>query len=321
MLVSWTSSSTDLQSGVLPNLSSNAVLYIVIGIFFVIMYYILIISFQLATIKSVKDSYDGQKINIAENVIYWFKNLFNSFKTYWYIFAYVALIPAILFIIGWIMVNLWFYEKLSDSTSIWIFFLVFWIVLFLFFSLYRWLKSTFALYSAVDKNSFSRENFVESVSITHHNWWRMIWNFILLSIITSIVLWVIWVLLSIFTFVSSSSTASTDENSQKYEKVMSNWNIDKQYVIALIIADELWDDVDKIYKDWNFDVNYIVNNLSKSSYFQVSFSDVFSSTINLFVSSLWEIYLFVFIYVFYRRLYFEKKWEEVIIIEKKDIVI
>lgn len=315
---SWDYIWNNSQIWIIPNITTNTEIFIVLSIFLVIMYYIILIPFWIATIKSIKDWFNWEKININENIIYWFKNIFNSFKTYWYIFAYVALIPSVIFIVWGILLNIWVYEKLSNLTSTWIFLMILSIIIFIVFSVYRWIKSTFALYNAIDNDIFTNDNFKQSILLTDNNWWRIVWNFILLSIITSILLSIISVITSILTYsLETRIIKAPEKNTISYEKILKNWNVDKQYLLALFISDELWVSIENVYKHWNFDINYIINNISKLSYAKVTINDFIKSFINLFVASLWEIYLFVFIYIFYRRLHYEKSDID----EKKDIVL
>jgi hypothetical protein len=48
------------------------------------------------------------------------------------------------------------------------------LITFIIFSIYRGTKAMFALYSAVDKNKYSKINFLHSVKITNDNWWRIL---------------------------------------------------------------------------------------------------------------------------------------------------
>jgi hypothetical protein len=173
------------------------VILITVWMILLIIYLLLYIPVILWLTKSIKQAINWDKITQKENIIYWFKNLNNSFKTYWYIFAYVALIPSILFIIWWLFFNMWYYLKDLDLfKSIWILFMVLWWIIFAVFSIYRWIKSTFALYSAVNNESFTKQDFTKSLEITKNNWWRMIWNFLLIWLIiwllSSLISWVLW---------------------------------------------------------------------------------------------------------------------------------
>jgi hypothetical protein len=114
-------------------------------------------------------------------------------KTYWYIFSYIYLISTAIFIVWGILYiishYLWRIEILLQIG--WLLMMIWWL-LFIGFSIYRWLKATFALYSAVDKNDYTKTNFDNSVNVTDNNWWRIVWNFLLLSILISIISWIIW---------------------------------------------------------------------------------------------------------------------------------
>jgi hypothetical protein len=166
---------------------------IVIWVFLFIVYLLLYIPVLLSIIKSTKQSYNWEKINIQENLLYWFSRFSKSMKTYWYIFVYVALLPAIIFIIWWGLFNAWFYfPDFSIWKQIgWVIMVFSWI-LFLVFSLYRWIKTTFSISSAIDKDKFTKENFLHSLHITKNNWWRIFWNFFFVWFIV----WLVWSFLS-----------------------------------------------------------------------------------------------------------------------------
>ena len=184
--------------------NSYTIIAIVIFIHLAILYVTLYIIFILATIKWVKQAYNWEIVNYKENIKYWFKNLFESFKTYWYIFAYVALIPAMVWIIWWLFSIYWMHYNNDDFTKIWIFFSIFALIFFIFFSIYRWTKSNFAISSAVDKNIFNKQNFDFSIKITKNNFWRIFWNFLLLRLIIWFATWIvnqiIWLFGSSFDF-------------------------------------------------------------------------------------------------------------------------
>jgi len=122
-------------------------------------------------------------------------------KTYWYIFAYIALIPSFIFIIWWLLFNasyyIWNYDLLKQ---LWIVMIIVSVILFIFFAIYRWTKSKFALYSAVNDDAFTKENFHYSIIITNNNWWRIVWNYLLLGIIIYIFSLLFWSIISILWF-------------------------------------------------------------------------------------------------------------------------
>ena len=167
---------------------------ILIGILLLLAYLILYIPFILGLIKSISQAYNWETPHWKDNLKYWFSNLWNSFKTYWYIFAYVALIPAIGFIIGWVTMLYWMQYNQEIFTTIGWAIAWFSLLLFLVFSIYRWTKSAFWIHSAVGHNNYSLENFKQSVSITKNKVWRIIWNLMLIWFIWWLVVWMIqWV--------------------------------------------------------------------------------------------------------------------------------
>lgn len=166
-----------------PFIITSITIWIVIFIVYLILY----IPITLWLLKTIKQIIDWEKVTTTENLLYGLSNILNSFKTYWYIFSYVALIPAIIFIIWWLLMIAWFVIWVSVLTSIWTILMWVWTIVFVFFAIYKWVKSTFWLYSAVNFNDYSKTNFLNSVSITNNKWWNIIWNFI----IAGIIIWLI----------------------------------------------------------------------------------------------------------------------------------
>ncbi len=138
----------------------------------------------LATLKSIKQCLNKQEITPLENIKWWIKNIFQSFKTYWYIFAYIYLIPALIFIGWWLMFigGMW-ENKIQWLINFWIIFMIISFLLFLFFAIYRGTKTSFSLISAVNKENFNKQNFKKSVEITQNNWWRIFGNLFLIWIV------------------------------------------------------------------------------------------------------------------------------------------
>ena len=244
------------------------VLSVAIGIFLFLLYLLLYIPILLGLIQSIKQAYNWEKITWKQNVFYWFSRFSNSMKTYWYIFSYVALLPSIIFIIWWLLFNLGFYfPNFEIGKYIGWAIMVFSWVLFFIFALYRGIRASFPLFSAVDRDIFTKNNFLYSVSITNGNWLRVLWNFILVWFIiwlsTSFISGTIWV------FIPSS--------------------IDFDSIKSIDNLKSIWDSFSI--------VPYII-------------STFFSSIINI----IWDVFIIVFTYIFFKRLCVEK-WE----IQKNDI--
>lgn len=169
------------------------IINITIWVLLFIAYLILYIPVLLSLLKSVKQAIAWENITIKENLNYWFSRIINSFKTYWYIFSYVALIPAIIFIIWWLLIIIGFSSDwLSILGNIWAILIAVWWITFVVFAIYRWIKATFALYSAVDEDSFTKSNFLNSIELTDNKWWIIVWNFIVISLIMWVISFIIW---------------------------------------------------------------------------------------------------------------------------------
>ncbi len=177
------------------------ILFISISIFLVLLYLTIFIPFLVATIRWVSLAYKWEKVDVLEVVKYWFTNIWNSFQTYWYIFAYIALIPSLIIIIWWLWViygqSFWNNSIMNSS------FYIVWIgaLILAISSIVRWIKSTFALYWAIDNDKYTKVNFKSTISVTKNNWWRIWWNIFLLWIIISLVSWIFWSIISMISWI------------------------------------------------------------------------------------------------------------------------
>jgi len=209
------------------------IILIILGLIIFILYLTIYIVVLLGLIKSIKQALEWEKINIKDNLSYWLINLTNSFKTYWYIFSYIALKPAIVFIVGWILFNLWyFYKDIYILKEIWLIIIILWIIWFIISSIYRWVKVNFSINSAVDKNDFSKENFINSIYITNNNWWRIVWNYFVIWLIISLASWVFsWLLwFSFFNSIDYSSIKTIDDIKQ----IFWNFSILKESISGFV---------------------------------------------------------------------------------------
>lgn len=270
--VFWNIWSIDLQNMDYFSFLNNPKIVTLIAIWMVIfiVYLLLYIPVLLWLIKSIKQAYDEQEVTPKANILYWFTNLTNSFKTYWYIFVYVAIVPAVFFIVWWILFNYWYYSDSDILKQIWTFWMIFWWILFIVFSIYRWLKSTFPIYSAVNNDSFTKEDFSNAINITHNNWWRILWNFILIWLIITLVSWLISWLLWIFSY--SSLDFSSVTSLQDFTEIASNFSV--------------------VWESLSWFVNTIISTIT--SVFVIIFTYIFYMTLrqeSIIVPKKWEIEL------------------------------
>jgi len=233
---------------------------IVLGILYLLIY----IPFFIYSIKTIWDFYKwAEKINFKDNLMFSLTKFMPLMKTYWYIFAYVALIPSLFFIAWGILFNLSYFLNFGDLYStIWVVFMSIWAILFAIFAIYRWLKTSFSVFSAVDSDDYSRENFKFSVEITKNKWWRILWNIFLIWLIVWLLSWMASNFFSIF-FGKTWSFSNMDFNSLNKETIQN-----------------------------------LINSFSFFNYFVSWFFEMLISTI-------WKIFILIFIYIFYKRLSFE----------------
>ena len=255
--------------------------YYVIIFFFIIVGFILYITFfvwfLIATIKTIKNIVEWEKIDIYDNLKYGFDNIITSFNTYWYIFAYITLWPFLFISIWWIFILIWDFAWIEIFKEIWLYTLGWWILFLLFFMIYRWVKTKFSLVSAIDKNSYTKENFFSSVELTKWNWWRIVGNFVFVSIVLSILFWIIT---SIFSFFKTSIFDVID-----------------------------WKHLVNSYYNWwitQDNSQLIVKNIE--TYYDTFYLNNFLvSIIELFLT-IWQfVFILIFTFLFYRRLLIEKQ--------------
>lgn len=232
---------TNINPFVILN-NPKVVILISVWMITLIIYLLLYIPILLWLTKSIKQAINWDNITAKDNIVYWFKNINNSFKTYWYIFAYVALIPSIIFILGWIMFNSSFFLWAPDYLKmLWGWFMGISFILFLVYAIYRWYRSTFSMYSAVNNDSFTKDDFLKTLSYTDNKWWRIFWNFLLLWLI-------VWILSSviggIFSAISLSNNIDIDsiKTIEDLKLLASNFSIVSQSLSGFVntIISTIW---------------------------------------------------------------------------------
>ncbi len=295
------------NSNILANLfsSSKLVIIAVLFIFFWIIYLTIYMPFIVYSIKIIWNIYNKKPIwDFKINFIFALSRFWVMMKTYWYIFAYVALIPSFFFILwGWIFNVSYFMDLNSSFKFIWWALMIIWILLFIVFAIYRWLKTTFSLYSAIDNDDYTKENFNFSIKITKNKWYRILWNLMIIWIIISLLSWiasnVIWIFFSSHSWYSDIISSFWSWSSIDFSNIESSlWWVDNKNLINDVVS--------------NFSFfNYIV-----SGFFQI------------FINTVWKIFIIIFIYVFYKRLVFETinisddieiKQEKIVEIEDKPL--
>ncbi len=250
------------------------ILFFLILLWF-LLYFIFIVWFIIYSIKSIKDLYEWKDINIKENLEYWFKSIMSSFNTYRYIFKYIAIIPSAFIIFWWLIFIFWDYLH-NDFRNIWLYLVWFWFFILLISMIYRWVKTYLSLNSAVDSNEYTQENFNISVKITDWNWWRVVWNYILIWIIISLIIsifsWILW--------------------------LFSTWITDIIDFKTLIYKYTTW---------WitSADADMIKENI-KNYYNSFYLNNFLISIVDLFITNIKEIFMLTFTYVLYKRLIFEQ---------------
>lgn len=204
--------------------SPKIIYFIVLSFLFIVTYFLLQIPLILWTIRWVRQALLNQDVTPQENFLWAFERILSSFKTYWYIFAYICLIPAIIFILwGVLMIASMLNSNLEDFAVVWISLMIISVIVFIVFALYRWVRATFPLYTAIDKDDFTKDNFIASLKITNNNWWRIFGNFFLIGLIIGLLEWLISGLLD-----------SLFPSSVDYSQIEYSWEIQSDNLVALL---------------------------------------------------------------------------------------
>ena len=222
-------------------------LWISIWVAYLLVFTLLLIPVQIAMIKTIKETLAGSKSTMSQYIWYGFKNTLQAFKTYWYIFAYVYLIPALLFIVWWLVFII--ATMLSSSLQSQIM-MVWWIIMgisvfvTIIFTIYRWTKATFWLISAIDWESFTKDNFHTSVWVSKKKWWRVFWNlfwiWFIVGCVVNLVSFIVW-MVSIF----SSDWSDMAENFWEWDEVT-----DIEQIIAEFSEFNIWNFIWDIIATW-----------------------------------------------------------------------
>ena len=240
---------------------------------------ILFIPVKLGLIRGVKQWFNDEDINIMQNIRFWFSNILPSFRTYWYIFAYVYLLPSLTFIaLSLVYIILLKNSDLMEAYS-WtlITISIFTAIFFIWYMIYRWLKATFALFSAVDNDSFTIEDFQKSLKPTNNNLWRIFWNILLFWIIISFASSFIWWVFNtiIWLFWATSN------------------------------FEALFDSIDimSIAKS-----EYLIQFLTTIDFIELARFSIFGFIVDTWwdlIKAIWEVLVTIFVFIFYKRLELE----------------
>ena len=180
---------------VLSNMSFMISLLLTIGVLLFLLYVSAIIPVQVALLKSIKQAIYSEKVTPKENIFYGVSRISEIFRVYWYLFVYVFLIPALIFIVWGILLNIGLYNR-TDSTAILITIwgVLMWLasIMAIFYSVYRWIRSKFSIITAIDTEDFSKEKFTQSLDITKGKAWRIFWNIFGVAFFGMLLIWVIW---------------------------------------------------------------------------------------------------------------------------------
>jgi hypothetical protein len=232
--------------------SISSVLYITmsLAIIYAMLYVILIIPITIWVMKWAADLINGKDIIMQDMIRYGFYKISDAFKVYWYMFSYAYLVPALCFIVAGIITLYGLYFDNVVISALW------WglMTLSIFYALIQWvyrgLESTFGVGWAIFEENFSKQQFQLSIGLTRGKWWRILWNFFLIAIISSFLLtpitWLIWSIAFIWTISSGIDIESfLQPSNENIEKNLKNfigniWGFNLSTFLMTSISQILW---------------------------------------------------------------------------------
>lgn len=223
----------------IDTMSINSLFYIAISLalIYALFYVVLLIPVTLGIIKWASDILHGKTVYLKEVLFYGFSKIFDAFRVYWFLFAYAYLIPALCFIFAWciLLSGLFLDNDLISYIGWWlmiassVYALIQWI--------YRGIKWSFWIAWAIYENDFSKQQFIASVQYTNGNWWRIVWNYLLLWVMSALVMgifwWIIWAVWFIWNDSINMFSSANEINSWTLEQFI--WNLWNFSVFIFII--------------------------------------------------------------------------------------
>lgn len=193
--------------------STNYIAFI-IGIIIWLILIILHIGILLGFIKHISDIVKWYPTRLQNSLLYGMKRIILSCYTYYYIFLYAYLVPSLFLIVGLSLIlldissgrlNFGIWTNDMQYAGIWFILVGISLVLSIYFIIYRWTRSSLAIYNAIEKDDFSRASFEYSLNLTNNQWTRVFGNLVGMSILMGLAL-------SIFNGLFSIGSSSLDMN-------------------------------------------------------------------------------------------------------------
>lgn len=168
----------------------NVLIYLTI---FVYLIFTIIIQMwiKIWAIKQIENVYKEWEQNIINNIKYWFERIIPSFVTYYHVFVYVYLFPLLALIVWLIFINLSLNNWTESAEIIWIILIIIWAFYLLYSLIYRWTRSIFSIYGAVDKDSYNKDNYEENLNITKNKFRKIFSYLFIFGLTVSIIIWFI----------------------------------------------------------------------------------------------------------------------------------
>ena len=189
--------------------------------------------------KTISNIVNEKELNFKSDALFAINNTWRYMILYWYIFRYVYLLPALLFIFAWVSYLVWVYYDINFLFIItWVLMTLF-ILVFIYFAIYRWTKTTLSLANWV-ASDFSESSFKQSLIYSNWKFFRLFFNIIgfwLISyIVFGIISWILWIIFFIWNWGSSimeviSKALSNPDNA---EDIINNFALGSSWFITYI---------------------------------------------------------------------------------------
>lgn len=224
-----------MQNAQMQNISLLISMGVTLAIIYAIIYLTVMIPVSVSIIKSTIDIIKNKKVDYQENIKYSFHRLWKLFRVYWFIFEYSYLVPALCFIAsGFVMITGMF---IQNDMLIHIALAGMWISGFyaIIQGLYRWLKTTFSIINAMYQNDFEKESFKNTLKITDNNWWRILWNLMLVWLIWGLIVGLMSGILNSLSFINSDITDMISSENTEFNTQEILWNLQSFNAMSFII--------------------------------------------------------------------------------------
>ncbi len=165
------------------SISSTIHILALLGLSYALIYLMGMIPITYATIKTICETTSWESTDMKKNIKEGFSLIGKIFTVYWFIFAYAYLMPALCFIAGGSLLLGGIIWDIEILRNVWMIFMWLSFLYAIIQWVYRGLKTSFALSSAIYNQNYEKQTFETSIRMTDGKWWRILGNFLLVWLI------------------------------------------------------------------------------------------------------------------------------------------